>query len=193
MTTHGVEGDKGSLRRDLMDARDALPPTDRAGASVRACSHLLARPGLDDVGVGDAWALYVAVGSEADPAHLVEAGSALGARILLPRVVGTTLELADATSTSPGFAGISEPTGPVAELDRVRLIVVAGIAFDRQGNRLGRGGGHYDRLLAALPASTLRVGLCFSSQVVASLPHAEHDEPVDLLATEDGVITTGAR
>jgi 5-formyltetrahydrofolate cyclo-ligase len=80
---------------------------------------------------------------------------------------------------------IPEPVEPV-RAKQLDLLLVPGIAFDRHGNRLGRGGGFYDRLLAEYPAATA-VGLCFDFQLVDSLPAEPHDRPVDWIVTESQV------
>lgn len=73
--------------------------------------------------------------------------------------------------------GIPEPEGEAFPLERVGLILVPGVAFDRQGNRLGRGKGYYDRLLTTLPA--FKVGICFDFQHFDQLPANPHDVPMD--------------
>lgn len=85
----------------------------------------------------------------------------------------------------PGKFGIPEPVEPV-RAGALNLILVPGIAFDRTGNRLGRGGGFYDRLLAEYPGATA-IGLCFDFQLVDSLPVEPHDRPVNWIVTESQV------
>jgi 5-formyltetrahydrofolate cyclo-ligase len=58
---------------------------------------------------------------------------------------------------------------------------VPGLAFTADGHRLGRGRGYYDRLLANLPPSVFRVGVCLASQMTSSIPHEPHDESVDFV------------
>lgn len=74
---------------------------------------------------------------------------------------------------------------PVFELD---VILVPGMAFDRSGARLGRGGGFYDRVLAQRRGDSRVVGVTLSDHIVSAVPVHDHDELVDFLATEDGVI-----
>jgi 5-formyltetrahydrofolate cyclo-ligase len=73
----------------------------------------------------------------------------------------------------------------------IDVVVVPGLAFDPAGNRVGYGGGHYDRYLRRLARSALRVGICFPRQLVPEVPHGEGDEPVDLVVT--GTVVTGPR
>ena len=113
-----------------------------------------------------------------------------------PRVDGDALEIVvvdDPVDLVPGHRGILEPVGPAVAPTTVDAVVVPGVAFDLDGGRLGRGGGHYDRLLATLDDDTTRIGVAFSSQVVPVVPSDEHDQPVDIVVTEHAVHQTGAR
>ncbi|MDQ3974737.1 MAG: 5-formyltetrahydrofolate cyclo-ligase, partial [Actinomycetota bacterium] len=66
-------------------------------------------------------------------------------------------------------------------------------AFDRQGRRLGYGGGHFDRLLARLPQGIPTIGAAFDVQIVAAVPHEAHDRALDVVVTESEVIRPGDR
>lgn len=69
----------------------------------------------------------------------------------------------------------------------IGAILVPGLAFTKRGHRLGRGGGYYDRYLAALPATSFKVGVCFAMQLVESMPMEAHDRQMDAIATEEGL------
>ena len=131
--------------------------------------------------------LYAASGQEADPGGLLPTLLARGVRTLYPRVRGAHLELVDARDLRAlqlGYRGIAEPVGRAVDPAVVDVALVPGVAFDLRGGRLGQGGGHYDRLLAALPSTAVRVGLCFACQVVTRVPREPHDAAVDLLVTD---------
>jgi 5-formyltetrahydrofolate cyclo-ligase len=112
-------------------------------------------------------------------------------RFVYPRILGEGLELVEVRSAEelehaaerkfrePRMGGES-----AIGLNEIDVILVPGVAFTRAGQRLGRGGGYYDRLLAALPASTVRLGVCFEMQLVAELPSEPHDMRVDAVITE---------
>jgi 5-formyltetrahydrofolate cyclo-ligase len=67
------------------------------------------------------------------------------------------------------------------------VLIIPGVAFDHSGARLGRGGGFYDRFLKSLPDGTMRVGACFSIQLLEQIPTDSHDHPMGLVVTERGI------
>ena len=69
---------------------------------------------------------------------------------------------------------------------KIDLLLVPGLAFTRDGQRLGRGGGYYDRYLAGLPAGAVKLGVCFECQLVDRLPSEAHDQRVHAIVTENG-------
>jgi 5-formyltetrahydrofolate cyclo-ligase len=81
---------------------------------------------------------------------------------------------------------VPAPTGPAVDPRTVDLAVVPGVAFDADGGRLGRGGGFYDRLLAALSPATAVIGVCFERQVVERVPRESHDHRVQAVIAEGG-------
>lgn len=108
----------------------------------------------------------------------------------LPRVNGVNLELLpyDASSLRLGSFHIEEPTGDnVYPVDEIELIVVPAVAFDRRGNRVGRGKGYYDRLLASTAA--LKVGVGYDFQLVDDIDSEPHDIGLDMIVTQSYVIT----
>jgi len=91
------------------------------------------------------------------------------------------------TELKKGRFGIQEPVEPVfAAADELDLIIVPGVAFDRAGRRIGRGGGFYDRLLPQYRA--VRAGICFDFQCLSAVPEEEHDIQMDFLVTETKIL-----
>lgn len=107
-------------------------------------------------------------------------------RILLPVVVGDDLELRIYTGPKDmaiGAYGIDEPTGELfTDYAAIDFIAVPGVAFDRSGNRLGRGKGYYDRLLPRIP-SAYKAGICFPFQLVEEVPAEPFDIRMDEVIT----------
>lgn len=112
-------------------------------------------------------------------------------RIILPAIDGENLQLKVYAGTqamqSGEQYGIGEPTGEVFEAeDEIDLIVVPGVAFDKQHNRMGRGKAYYDKLLTRLTCP--KVGLCYDFQLLDSVPCDERDVPMNAVCTDKGII-----
>lgn len=123
--------------------------------------------------------LYYSLTDEVDTHTIVDSLLLSGKTILLPRVTGdSTMELRRYTGPrdlAPGAYDIMEPTGEVfTDYDAVDLAIIPGMAFDANGNRMGRGKGYYDRFLPRLKCA-YKIGVCFPFQLVESIPCDEHD------------------
>ena len=107
----------------------------------------------------------------------------------LPRVNGVNLDILpyDESRLELGSFHIEEPTGAdTVDPSEIEVIVVPAVAYDRRGNRLGRGKGFYDRLLAEAKATKIGVGYEF--QLMDELPAEEHDVPMDIIITQNTTI-----
>lgn len=106
--------------------------------------------------------------------------------MLLPVVVNDDLELRIYTGTedmTTGVYGIKEPTGKLfTDYSSIDFIAIPGVAFDKKGNRLGRGKGYYDRLLPQIP-SAYKVGICFPFQMTEEVPVKAFDIRMDEIIT----------
>lgn len=129
--------------------------------------------------------LYHSLKDEVDTHEFIKKWSS-EKRILLPVVKGDDLELRIYTGPQDmktGAYGIEEPIGETftdyAEID---FIAVPGVAFDREGNRLGRGKGYYDRLLPRIP-SAFKAGICFPFQLIDKVPTEPFDICMDIIIT----------
>ena len=129
--------------------------------------------------------LYHSLSDEVNTHQFIEEWC-LKKQLLLPVVVGEELELRlfqNMNELKIGSFGIAEPTGPLfTDYAKIDFVAVPGMAFDRNGHRLGRGKGYYDRLLPKL-TNAYKAGICFPYQVVDEVPV----EPTDI--TMDGIIT----
>jgi len=109
----------------------------------------------------------------------------------LPRVNGVNLDILpyDRSRLHLGAFNIEEPTGDeTADIADIELIIVPGVAYDRHGNRIGRGKGYYDRLLRDTQAVT--IGVAYSCQLCDDIEPDDFDIPVNYVITEDGIIKT---
>ncbi|WP_274915235.1 5-formyltetrahydrofolate cyclo-ligase [Streptomyces sp. WZ-12] len=191
--------EKRRLRRHLLEVRRALPADVVAARGtalatrVRELDELRAAPAGAPLTV----AAYVSIGGEPDTLALLDALRAAGVRVLLPVLLpDNDLDWAvyeGAEHLVPAGWGLREPAGPrltpqaVAEAD---VVLLPGLAVDRTGLRLGRGGGSYDRVLARLERSGRRaslVVLLYDDEVVERVPAERHDRRVHAAVTPSGV------
>lgn len=110
-------------------------------------------------------------------------------KFFLPRVNGVNLDILpyDKSTLKLGAFRIEEPQGSdTADINDMEMIVVPAIAYDRSGNRVGRGKGYYDRLLSHTKA--LKVGIAYDFQVVDEIDAEPHDVKVDIIITDKAVI-----
>ncbi|MDE6741660.1 MAG: 5-formyltetrahydrofolate cyclo-ligase [Muribaculaceae bacterium] len=110
-------------------------------------------------------------------------------RFFLPRVNGVNLDILpyEETRLELGSFHIEEPTGEdTVDVDDIELMVIPAVAFERKGNRLGRGKGFYDRLLSTSRATKIGVGYEF--QLFDSIPSEPHDVAMDMVITQKTLI-----
>jgi 5-formyltetrahydrofolate cyclo-ligase len=137
-------------------------------------------------------ALYDALPDEVPTGLLFEEVVARKGSAFLPRIGPEgTLEFAAVRAVAEcvrGSFGAREPAGAAESLDPGDLVIVPGVAFDRAGRRLGRGGGHYDRTFPPGSVAPVLFGTAYVFQIVARLPEAAHDRGVVAIATERGLL-----
>lgn len=135
-------------------------------------------------------AAYLAIRGEVDVAGLFT--DLPGWRWALPRLeTDDTLVFRDHGAPRERYRfGIEQPVagGVVIPVHEIDLFLVPGVAFDLTGRRLGRGGGHYDRVLAGRRADSTAVGVTYRDRLVDDVPWDRHDQRMDWLAIEDEVI-----
>ncbi len=154
-----------------------MPPGDRAPRAAAVCDTVTGLAAFRDAGVVMA---FVAVRDELDTAALCRRVLADGKVLVLPRTTAAGIEVvpSDLADLAPGAFGIPEPTGDAVDPAVVDLVVVPGLAFDRDGRRLGTGGGYYDRLLPRLRPDAVVIGVCFTEQLLDRVPTEATDVAV---------------
>ena len=125
---------------------------------------------------------YLPYNQEVRTVPMLEQAIRDGKRVAVPKVYGDDMKfiyMDDLSQVELGYAGIPEPVadGPVAD-DPTALVLMPGMAFTEKGDRMGYGGGFYDKFLASQPEHPT-VALCYAFQMVESLPTEEYDIPVD--------------
>lgn len=161
--------------------RKALARGEKASADASICRRLVARlHGLSPV------AVYMSSPDEIDLTALISELLKSGATLVAPRWNGLSYDLArldgmGSDDLRKGPMGILEPiSNSILSPSDVAAWIVPGLAFSKDGRRIGYGGGWYDRLLSGAAANAPRIGVAYSFQVVESLPA----EPHDILLTE---------
>lgn len=138
----------------------------------------------------NAIAFYVSMENEVDTKALIDEALATGKKVVVPVIAGDDLEfysIADRLADlAEGPYGILQPdidrTKPFIKKE-IDLVIVPGVAFDKDGKRLGRGRGFYDRFLKTLPRRAKKIALAYDLQIVENLPVMPHDVPVDKVIT----------
>jgi 5-formyltetrahydrofolate cyclo-ligase len=197
MTSQSTIAEKAALRQ-LAKARRATIPAERR----RQATLAIADRGLDFLGLplpaGTVIGGYMPIGEEMSPLPLMERLVRGGCRLALPVMAAKTDPLIF-RAYAPGDAlksavwGIREP-GPTQPVLVPAIVLVAMLAFDARGYRLGYGGGYYDRTLRALRANypVIAIGLAYDEQQVDAVPRLEYDEQLDWLVTPSGARRTGS-
>ncbi len=176
---------KQQIRREIEAQRGVLDTQWLEAASVRIVENLQS---LEVFQSSETVALYMAIAGEVNLDSLFQKCRELGKRTCIPvfnakEKLYEMAEITPETECSTGHYGIREPLSPaLIPMGNVDLVVVPGVAFDRKGNRLGRGGGYYDRLLEEFSGTS--VAVTFDFQVLPTIPVEQHDKPVDILVTE---------
>lgn len=186
---------KQELRRAALERRESL-----CRSRVRSWGELIQDRALRHPRYrsSKAIALYSPIGNEVPTQRIRDHALAEGRKVLYPKIGSGTARLVMIGSDkdlAPGQYGILEPQG-VSGLseDWDRLVVfVPAVLVDKTGNRIGRGGGWYDRTLATLDERATCVALVYEFQLIEEVPTEKWDLPVDFIITEERVLQCGAK
>lgn len=171
--------DKTALRREIREKKRAM-----SEAEILSRSQKLGVLFAQSEAYRNANTVYgyLPYNQEVRTVPMLEQALLDGKRVAVPKIYGDTMGfiyLNDLSKVEKNTMGIPEPIedGPVAE-DKTALVLMPGLAFTKQGDRMGYGGGFYDRFLAEEPDHPT-LALCYDFQIVESLPTEEFDIPVD--------------
>ncbi|WP_322920202.1 5-formyltetrahydrofolate cyclo-ligase [Nocardioides renjunii] len=186
---------KGALRDQVRAARKRRPLGEAAAFAAGVADVALT---WDEVRRAATVAAYVSVGSEPGTGLLLDALLAAGKRVLLPVVLrGLDLDWAVHTGRedlAPAVRGLLEPTGPrlgVEAIGRADVVLVPGLAVSGAGDRLGQGGGCYDRALPRVVPGTPVAVVLHDDEVGLAVPTDPHDVRVGFALTDRGVRVLG--
>lgn len=204
-----IDAAKRTLRKKMKSLRDSLPNKYRKDAAA-ACRQLFMNSSLYEK--ANWIYTYISVGSELDTRDLIRDMLADGKHVAVPKVRGKVMDFWEISSLDdcrPGAFGIPEPViGETSETESCQifrtgsdassignieilvscpawqsgLILLPGLAFDRRGNRLGYGGGYYDRYLSS-PSNLVSAAIVYPEQIIDDVPAGEYDVKVQYLIT----------
>jgi 5-formyltetrahydrofolate cyclo-ligase len=179
---------KDKIRKQVLEQRFRLSAPERRSRSDEIERVLFSLPEFLDAPLV---LFFASFQSEVETHHMIRHALVMGKRVALPKVKGKELVLLEIgnfdTDVCPGSWGIPEPDrGTPRTPAEIGLIIVPGAVFDERGNRIGYGGGFYDRLLPSYGGPT--VALAFELQIVPAVPVDPHDVPVKKIVTEKRII-----
>lgn len=175
---------KDALRKKMLKKRDALNKE-----NVQCVSDIIADRLLDTYKDFKSWLLYIDFRNEVRTDKIIECLYGAGKKIMLPIVKGNDIFTGlyeGEGSLIKGAYQIPEPKTTMEKCD-AEAVVVPGVVFDENCNRIGFGKGYYDRLLADLPEA-VKIGICFDFQVSDNIKTEPHDQPLDVIITENRTI-----
>ncbi len=184
---------KDSLRNEVRGRLNQIAMETRAAAAAHIDANVWTMPEMRSARV---LLLYASLPSEVPTDGIAREAGSRGVQVVYPRClpdrVAMTLHAVDGAEklVSVGHLGMREPLSdcPVVELNEIDIAFLPGLAWDRAGNRLGRGAGYYDRHFAQVGDGPIRVGLFFAAQEVIGVPADPWDIPLDAIVTEVEVI-----
>lgn len=190
--------EKQSLRKLLQQMRKELSVADAEMKSRSAQETLLSNKLW---GRAATVALYAAKHPELSSRLLLECAWKEGKTVLLPRIINAEAKIMEFAvckgweDLARGPFNILEPLESRQKPEQLPwpdIIVIPGLAFDVAGNRLGYGGGYYDRFLGneghKMGKAAIKIGLCFAFQILQYVPHDNKDQKMDALCSEKGII-----
>lgn len=187
-----IEAAKLALRDQLVTARGRLPLAEIAARAHAVAELVLAAP---EVRRAATVAAYVSVGREPGTGVLLDGLVSAGKRVILPLLqADNDLDWAaytDADGLVSAGRGLLEPLGPMLGAEAIAtadVVLVPGLAVDRTGLRLGRGGGSYDRALGRVPVGTLTCVVLNDDEILDAVPAAPHDRRVAAAVTEQRLV-----
>lgn len=180
---------KEALRRRMLAVRNTISGPERLRRSEEIARRVLALPETE--GVGRVFT-FLSFGSEVSTEPLIAGFRERGARVAVPVLEGIRMDAADfpaGTAVVPSGYGAMEPAERVpVRPEEIDLVVAPGLAFDREGRRLGYGGAYFDTFLPRLRTGTPVVAIGFAEQVVEAVPVGPADRVVRVVVTDREVV-----
>lgn len=186
--TFGKNDEKNVIRKRMKQLRANMTRTERFEKSMRIFEQLITVPEFKRA---DRIYTYVSMDNEIDTIMLIDYSLSLEKRVFVPRVSGRDMEfyeISDISELSPGYMGIYEPdiNGKEPDYSRTGFMCMPGLAFDKSYNRIGYGGGFYDRYLS-VENKLYKAALAYEAQLLESIPTQDGDVRPDMIVTEESI------
>lgn len=184
----GKRDEKNLIRKQMKQLRADMTRTERFEKSMQIFEQLITVPEFKRA---DRIYTYVSMDNEIDTIMLIDYSLSLEKRVFVPRVSGRDMEfyeISDISELSPGYMGIYEPdiNGMEPDYSRTGFMCMPGLAFDRSYNRIGYGGGFYDRYLS-VDNKLYKAALAYEAQLLESIPAQDGDVRPDMIVTEESI------
>ena len=178
--------EKKQLRRQILDKRRAMDEQAVREKSDVICEKLLKEPALAEA---DKVCLYMPINNEVDVSLLVKRLRSLGKKLYIPKIGGHNMHFhvyEDDTALAPGSFGILEPVdSEMLTADEKTLIIAPGAVFSKDRDRIGYGGGYYDRYIKK-HSDAKTIAVCYEFQVMDRIPAGANDmRPLKLITEEN--------
>lgn len=184
--------EKAQLRKELQRSLLTLQGEQMDRKSSRACERLIA---TEQFQAASTVMLFLSLPHEIDTAAAILSAWQLDKTVAVPKVSWEQRHMiaVQITSLDTGIetaaSGLRSPmAGAPVPFQDIDLVVTPGLGFDRDGNRLGRGGGYYDKFFAHERLKACRCAFAFSEQIIDSVPVTDHDQPMDMLITDAEIL-----
>ena len=184
----GKNDEKNLIRKQMKQLRADMTRTERFEKSMQIFEQLITVPEFKRA---DRIYTYVSMDNEIDTIMLIDYSLSLEKRVFVPRVSGRDMEfyeISDISELSPGYMGIYEPdiNGREPDYSRTGFMCMPGLAFDKSHNRIGYGGGFYDRYLS-VENKLYKAALAYEAQLLKSIPAQDGDVRPDMIVTEENI------
>jgi len=178
-----IKEQKIHLRKIMLEKRNEMPQQERDVLSGKICSKLWSYILENKIEIIHS---YLTMGSEVNVLPLLQKALDHGLKVVVPKTLKKrqmqNLVLTDLKHMETGIFGTYHPKDAEEYRGNYDLIIVAGLAFDERGYRVGYGGGYYDTFLAE-QVTAKKVGICYPFQMIEKVPFEEHDVRLDVIAS----------
>lgn len=184
--------DKSAIRKELLERRYNIPPEVKKTKNRMILERFLSLDEFKNAGIIFFFASFK---SEVDTTEMIKTSLSAGKRVVLPKVDKekhrlVLREIQEVGVLTPGYMGIPEPPSEERQvsISDVDIAIIPGAGFDAAGNRIGYGGGYYDRLLSGLEKHIPVIAPAYEEQLVDSIPSEPHDIRIDMIVTDKRLI-----